>query len=208
MEQFDKMQIPKIAAYSQENESLSISVFNGKVNMTIFPPRDSGQKGIIHKLSLTLDGFAALKKVMKKVAAGQPGNKTPMIFQKYNRDAKKYEHDSALIFGKDEKQVFFFEFQFTHNGNSKSIKFDMKCPNSMTVGADIMSDAEKSSIRMAALYIFLDDIAPTAMLLSGKKYNPNGYKKSGGGGGGGNSGGGNSGGGDGGSSFGGGDAAF
>lgn len=194
MEVFNEMQVPKITAYAKDGkEQLMISVFNGKVNMTIWPGRDSGQSGVMFKQNLNLDGVALLKTLLKKVSAGQPGTKSSLNFQTYNRDTRKYEPGTVIVFGKDEKQVYFFEFQFKHNGNAKSLRFDMKVPNSMSIGSDIMSDAEKSSARMKAFFTFLEDIAPSAMLLSGKKFKGS-YNRSSGNSGGGSSSGGSSGG--------------
>lgn len=177
--------IKPLQFYSKANdggESLVISCFAGKVSINIGKPRESGG-GFLYNNGLTLDGVHLLKKAMDIVKNGQPGGQQVLVFQKFEPEVKKFQLTSSIIFGKDEKQVYYFEVQFKDKeGNARTIRFNQSIAATVTLGGDGLSAPEKSTARVAALYHWLNNDAPTAMLLTAQKWNGNkgggGYNKS------------------------------
>ncbi len=173
-------------------EMLKVGVFGGKMDMAVF----AGKGGApVWKHMLTFDQVVMFKRALEKVLASQAGFKHPLVVQQWNRDEKKFEVRGTIIIGKNDKQVVFIEIQFNANGNHKSLLFEMRAAASLSSGVDPMSDGDKSVVRANALLWWIDHYLPTAMLLSARKFKPQGGGGGYGGGGGGNSGGGGGGGG-------------
>ena len=179
MEIFDKMQTPRISQKAADGaEEFIISVWNGKLQIAV----GNGSPGApIWKQSFAGEGLSILVRTLKSVSQAQPGTKKSLIFQKYDPDQKKNVVDSTIVIGKDDKQLFFIEAQFRANGAPKSIRFTLKAGNTISTGEDF-NDQARSSARLAYIIDYLEKTVPTAMLLSGRKFEgaPGGQKSGGG----------------------------
>ena len=159
-------------------EQAKLNIWNGRVDLAVF----GGNGGApIFKKALSYDGIVILRKRLKDIQSAQPGTRQPIVFQSWDTEAKKFNTDGTLIIGKDDKQVVFLEFQFSNNGNPKCIVFDAKCPTSVSTGIEPMSDSAKSAVRVEAMLMWLDSYIHNAMLLTARKYTPQGGNRSGGG---------------------------
>lgn len=148
-------------------ERLSFNVFGGRVGFTIFSGNGSNR---LNSQSLGLDAITMLKRDLVAVRDGQPGTVRTMVFQKWDMDAKKYNTTGNLIIGKDDKNVYYLEIQFNHNGDHKSLRFNMRAVSSVTSSTDEPDERIKSAIRMDALIMWLEDCVPTMMVLTNRPF--------------------------------------
>jgi uncharacterized membrane protein YgcG len=179
MEAFKEMQVPRITQkVADGSEELNIGVFNGKLSLTIF----SGQGAPpVWKQSLSLDATYLFKKLLRTVLASQPGTKKSFTFTRFDQNTKKSVLDSSLVVGKDDKQVFFLEAQFTANGSPRTLRFLLKSPAGVSTGEDY-NDAARSTNRLGVIIEYIDQYLPLAALFTARKAEFQGGGNRGGGG--------------------------
>lgn len=151
-------------------ERMVLNVYKGRPGFTIFS--GNGNARLISK-TFNLDALCMFKRDLKMVRDGQPGTTRTLIFQKWIPEEKKYNTDSSLIIGKDDKNVYYLEVQFQSNGNHKSIRFNMRAVNSVTSSTDESTPSISSSIRMDATICWVEDHVPFLMNATAEPYQRN-----------------------------------
>lgn len=161
-----ELNIPKIQQKAQDGqEELTVGVFNGRLNLSIF----SGTgKPPVWRQGLNADACTLFESVIKQVLSGQPGVKIPLIFQKYDKQTNKFNIDSTLVVGKDEKQLCYFEVQFTANNAPRTIRFIMKSSSGVSTG-DSFNAVSSSANRMKTILTYCERILPVVGFFTDKK---------------------------------------
>lgn len=181
------MKTPDFQFKAQETgEKLSLSVFNGKPNLTIFPPDKSGQRGVLARQAFPMAGWVMLRRMLVNYDKMNPGDRKALVFQTWDRDQKQNIPAGTMILGKDEKMQYYIEMQFKFEGNNKQIKFNISCGQGIQESTAEFGWPERSAAQMAAVAYWCTDVVPVLLCTTGRKMQFNGN------GGGGNGGGGNS----------------
>lgn len=172
-------------------ESLTVTVFGGRLSLSVWP-KDARKPTF--KYSFTPDATTVLRRCLDQIRAAQPGTRLPFLIGEWkkgeNGDRGKYEINSAIQVGKDDKQMYYFELQFTDEGNRQSIRFDLSMPGSIQLGDSPLSFPDRSDIRLETLINWIKEYVPAACLATAKPFTKKSY--GGGSGGGSSSGGGGS----------------
>lgn len=180
------LNIPSFSMKCRESgEQLSINVFNGRVGLTVWPPRESNVRGVVFKQSMTPEALMLLKRSFKKVLESNEPIRDSILFNVWSDSDKKFTPNASVILGKDDKGIYFMEIQFKHNGNNKVLKFDFLASNAVQSSSDEMGFPERSKLRMEAIIEFLHTIVPIAQIVTSRKISPQGGNRGGSGGGGG-----------------------
>lgn len=177
-------------------ETLQLGVYNQVSSLVMFRKNTQDNRPVV-RMSIDAAARMNIVNLLKDILDSTPDTRRSFIQMQYNRDQKSYEPHTTFTFGKDEKNLLFVEV-----GNkilTPPVKFVFKCSNSFTLGADPLSDMEKSKLHVLSFIETLEKKIPTAELLS--TWNMTNQPRNGGGrgnnggGGGYNRGGGNNGGG-------------
>lgn len=173
LEQIQKeLNVPSFSLKAKDTgEQLNISVFNGRISLTVFPPKGSNARGVVYKNSLNLEGQQILTSMISNALSMSPGSKKTLIFQDFVERAFVPSATFSLI--KDDKQVYQFELQFKYNDNNKTIVFPLIAGESVKESSAESSFADRSKMRLTAIKYWLDCIVPVACVLTGRKFKPN-----------------------------------
>lgn len=159
-------------------EQFKLSIWNGRIDVAVF----GGNGGApIFKQGLSFDQKVMVEKLLTDIKTAAPGTKKAIVFQRWD-ESRKYVTDGTMVVGKDDKQVIYFEFQFSNNGNSKCLRFDARCAATVSMGVEPMADSSKSAVRIEAVLDWMKHYAPMAMLLSARKFQAGGNNNNRGGG--------------------------
>lgn len=162
---------------SDNATTLNIGIWNGKVDLAVWSKnRDSGQRGPLMKDAMGWDAQTMLRQLIGKIIEAQPNTKYPLLIQSWDDDNKKYKVDKTMVIGKSDDKIIYIEVQFQHNGNNKTLLYELKCPGKVVMGVDNMDRGEQSKIRAMAILKWLDSYVPTACLLTAKKWDPKNSK--------------------------------
>lgn len=171
------LNIPSFSFKCKESgEQLSLSVFNGRAGLTVWPPRESNTRGVVFKQNFTAEAQLLFKRALRKVADDAPGARNSLLFNKWDGDNKKFTPDATVVIGKDDKNIYFIELQFQYNGNNKVLKFDMFASNAVQNSSEELGFPEKSRLRLDAIIEYFNTLVPIAQIITGRKFvqKPNG----------------------------------
>ncbi len=170
------LNIPSFSLKCKDSgEQLSISVFNGRAGLTVWPPRESNTRGVVFKQNFTPEAQLMFKRSLRKVADGTT-SRDSLLFNKWDTEAKKFVPEATVVIGKDEKNIYFIELQFQFNGNNKVLKFEMYASNAVQNSSEELGFPEKSRLRLDAIIEYFDTLVPIAQIITGRKFvqKPNG----------------------------------
>ena len=169
-----EMNIPSFSFKARETgEQLAMSVFNGRVRFSIFPPKGSNARGLIFNQALQPSGLILFKDMLKKYDTMTPESRQNLMFMDWDQDAKQAKPKASLIFGKDEKQNYYFELQFKHNDNNKVVQFSIMAGVIAQPTSDF-SFADKSKLQVRTILDWMETVVPVAICLTGSKFKPQG----------------------------------
>jgi hypothetical protein len=167
------LNIPSFSLKCKDSgEQLSISVFNGRAGLTVWPPRESNTRGVVFKQNFTPEAQLLFKRALRNTADATPGTRNSLLFNKWDSEAKKFIPEATIVIGKDDKNIFFIELQFQYNGNNKVLKFDMYASNAVQNSSEELGFPEKSRLRLDAIIEYFDTLVPIAQIITGRKFVP------------------------------------
>jgi hypothetical protein len=169
-----ELNIPSFSFKAKETgEQLAMSVFNGRVRFSVFPPKGSNARGLIFNQALQPSGLILLKEMLAGYDTMTPDSRKNIMFMDWDQDAKQAKPKASLIFGQDEKQNFYFELQFKHNDNNKVIRFGIMA-GVIAQPSSEFSFADKSKLQVRTMIDWIETIVPVAICLTGSKFKPGG----------------------------------
>lgn len=198
---------------AQANKLFSISLYDGRLIFKVRNTADRNAQPYLNK-RVTLMKSHMIEKVAEKIMAASPETKISVKFSDFDKNSKQWRLSWVITFEKDAKMCY--RLHLTDAASSQTHVFALRGPSDVSIGSDVMSDADKSIVMMKDLISWFTSAriwAPATVRPfdpnkkpGGGSGGPNGWKGNGGyGRGGGNGGGGwNRGGGNGGGSYGGG----
>ena len=150
--------------FSQSGEeTLQLGVYNQVSSLVMFRKNTQDNRPVV-KTSIDAAARVKLSGMLRELLEATPDTRLSYIQMQYNRDQKSYEPHTTFTFGKDEKNMIYVEV-----GNkilTPPIKFIFKCSNSFSLGADPLSDQEKSRLHVLSFLETLEKKLPYAELLS------------------------------------------
>jgi hypothetical protein len=180
LEQIQKeLNIPSFSFNAKDTgERLSLQVFNGRLGITLWPPEKSNQKGPVFRQNFTPAGGVMFKKMMREASTMAPNTRKTILFSEWDPDTKKSSVKGALVLGRNEKMEFYFEAQFSFNGNNKSVTFNIMASNSISDSATEFGFPQRSAAQVDAINDWIDTIVPLAIVITSRKQS---FDKGGGG---------------------------
>ena len=91
-----------------------------------------------------------------------------MVIRKFDRDTKEKKVDFGLVLGKDEKGIYYAEFNFPDNKYGKE-RFNFACRTDITVGSDALTAVLGSEFSHNEFVNFLTMAAEPKLTLSNLK---------------------------------------
>ena len=160
---FEELQPLPLTMYGANKEQIVFSCFYGGLQMSVFMPNVSKPKS--YKISPDL--LTALKDELALIMKSQAGTKRYLSQSKYDVDQKKYLPSFALIFQKDDQQVYSMEIR---SPDTDPVITTFRASGGISIGSDPMSDAEKSSNKIKTIYEWFDKYVPILRILTKKKF--------------------------------------
>ncbi len=172
---FENFETQSFAVTSPETKSqLSFSLFNGGFSLSVWAAKNSGQRGPVYRKPLNDDLITLFKKYIKKMAQASPGQRFPIVINKWDVDNKKYVKDCAITFFKDDKQVNTISIEYVDNsGRSAQETFPLKAMGGISLSSEPMSDAERSNLKTETMLCYLIETVPVARVITKRKYTGN-----------------------------------
>ena len=164
----DDIVVPKLQIRAKDGkETLNLDMWNGRVQLTVWGAQGGG--GPLFKQSMTTDLTSVFKYQLNKIKEAQPETKLPIVISEWKMEEKKYLKKAVITIGKDERQVIYIDASFKRGDGGKTLRFELKIPNTVALGDEPMKDSTKSLFKVNAILEWFEDIVPLAAILTGKK---------------------------------------
>ena len=147
---------------STGTETFQMKVWGGMLRVNITKEKEFKP---IFERPIAPDKVTIIKHTIQKIMKASPNTKMPLVFNTYDREAKKSVIDFVLTFLKDDKNLYHIEMQWKGN------KFDctLKGPFGVSIGSDPMSEADRSAIEIETMYDWICSVVPIQCVLTNKK---------------------------------------
>jgi hypothetical protein len=155
----------------ETGERLLISVFNGRLRVTVLPPTGSNQKGSVFTQGISAEGTILFKQTLKKYESMKPNDRHAILFVEWDANNKESKPVASMIFGKDEQQNYYFELQFKFHDNNKVIMFPIMAGIGVQTSTEF-SFADRSLLKVQTMIDWFENTVPLACILTGLKYDP------------------------------------
>lgn len=156
----------------QTNNMFILDAYNGSIQVKVRPAEKGAQ--MLIRRTLSLEKAPIITKVIQKIMAGSPETKIPIKFDTFDKQSKQRRLDWVLTFEKDSKMCYRIHITDAVGGHTHV--FAVKGPMDVSVGADVMSDSDRSAIKMHDLIRWIDCALMWAPAYT-KPYDPTAAKK-------------------------------
>jgi len=136
----------------QTNNMLLLSCYDGRIQVKVRPAEKGAQPLINRRLSMYHTQFVT--KVAQKIMAGSPETKIPLKWQSFDKQSKQWRLDWVMTFEKDSKMCY--RIHITDAQSNQTHVFNVKGRQDISVGADIMSESDRSAAMMHDLLFWIE----------------------------------------------------
>lgn len=164
----EKIIIPPVMYSTKNKERIIISAFNGRMSLSLFGPT-KGERPVFSK-NLALVDQLRFKRCVDSMVEMPPSNQKSLTVSEFIDD--KYKPTASICFGKDDNANCYIEFQFQHNGTPRTVRFDTFAGGSLQPSEAEFNRATATMEGVAALQWWMDNVLPTALILTGAPFKP------------------------------------
>lgn len=139
---------------NKANKMFAISLWDGRLIFNVKSTADRQAQPLVRR-RVTFLKVHMLVKVIEKIMQASPETKIPIKFSVFDKPSGQWKLDWVLTFEKDPKMCY--RVHITDVASSQTHVFALRGPSDVSVGADVMSDADKSVIMMHDLKLWLEE---------------------------------------------------
>lgn len=163
MADFDASKLYTLREAAKEGHTLTLGEFNGNLSFTVWPHRNSGQRGPAGKISLTVVVRSMLSDMLRLAIKNvTPETSTHIDMTEYDMKTKQSRPVGRVHVGRDNKNIIYIGIEMA---GGPMLKF----PFRTGLGVDASGVLEEPAASAALAHTFLNDLNNVYPVLAGMK---------------------------------------